>query len=156
MVEDNKGAGVSFPPPLIFIVAMGIAIVCNRYFPQPIVPFTPILEYIALALFVIGGAIAISAVLALQLAKTSIEPWKPTSELLDKGIFGYSRNPIYLSFVLVGISVALYMNSLWVLLSLMPATFVLLVFVISKEEHYLSDKFGSQYINYCTRVRRWI
>ena len=154
--QDTKGAGVRFPPPLIYFFAMAAALGINRYYPQPLVPFTPLLNYIALTLFVIGGAIAITAVQALHFAKTSIESWKPTSRLLDTGIFAYTRNPIYLSFVIVGLSVAFYTNSLWVLLSLMPATFILMVLVISKEERYLKEKFAGQYSDYCTRVRRWL
>ncbi|MEH6443247.1 MAG: isoprenylcysteine carboxylmethyltransferase family protein [Oceanospirillaceae bacterium] len=156
MNEDKKGAGVKFPPPLIFVILMGLAIALNRYYPQPLAPAFTFLKYTALISFLIGGAIAISAVLGLHFSRTSIEPWKPTSCIVNKGIFAYTRNPIYLSFILVGISVACYINSLWVLISLMPATFLLLVFVISKEEQYLLKKFGDEYTEYCNQVRRWL
>ncbi|MFT5708350.1 MAG: protein-S-isoprenylcysteine O-methyltransferase Ste14 [Oceanospirillaceae bacterium] len=156
MNEDKKGAAVKFPPPLIFVISMGLAITLNRYYPQPLFPAFAFLKYMALISFLIGGVVAISAVLGLHFAKTSVEPWKPTLCIVDKGVFAYSRNPIYLSFVLVGISVAFYLNSLWVLISLMPATFFLLVFVISKEERYLLEKFGDEYTQYCNQVRRWL
>ncbi len=154
MENDQKGAGVKFPPPLVYLFALGSAWIVNAFIPIAFLPTVDRL-YGAVIMFCVGSALALSAVFKLHFSRTSIEPWKPTSQIVDSGIFGFSRNPIYLSFNLLGIAAAIYDNNVWMLFSLIPATMVILMFVIAKEERYLQLKFGDQYADYCERVNRW-
>ena len=54
----------------------------------------------------------------------------------------------------MGIGVAT--NSLWIYVSFIPAAFLVYVVAIAKEEAYLEEKFGEEYLAYKNRVRRWI
>ena len=47
-------------------------------------------------------------------ARTHIEPWKPADALIVTGVFRFSRNPIYLAFVLFTVGLGLVMNNLWI------------------------------------------
>jgi protein-S-isoprenylcysteine O-methyltransferase Ste14 len=154
MENDQKGAGVRFPPPLVYLLALSSAWGVNYFIPLAFISIGWRL-HIAALVFLLGAFIAIAAVLKLHFSRTSIEPWKPTSKIVDRGIFGYSRNPIYLSFNLVGIALAIFFNSAWMLFSLIPATMIIVKSVIAKEEHYLASKFGQQYTDYCENVNRW-
>jgi len=89
-------------------------------------------------------------------ANTSVEPWRPTSAIITSGVFGVSRNPIYLAFCWAVIGIGLILNSWWVLLSFIPAAVLITIFVIKREESYLESKFADEYLRYKTRVRRWL
>lgn len=158
MEKDEKGAAVSFPPPLIYVLFICLGASVNYFIPLAFWPMSmPVFATKALALIalLVGMLLALSAVLKLHLARTSIEPWKPTTDIVDTGIFQYTRNPIYLSFNFLGVAIAGYFNNLWIFFSLMPATLLIAKCVIAKEEAYLKRKFGSQYLDYCEKVGRW-
>ena len=48
------------------------------------------------------------------------------------------------------------MNSVWILLTIIPAMIVIHKVVVLREEAYLEDKFSDDYLDYKSRVRRWI
>jgi protein-S-isoprenylcysteine O-methyltransferase Ste14 len=84
------------------------------------------------------------------------DPAAPTHKIIKEGPFARTRNPIYLSFALFDLGVALLLNNLWIILALA----VLMVYVdrgiVQREERYLDQKFGQDYLNYKGSVRRWI
>ena len=83
-------------------------------------------------------------------------PYKPTSAIVTSGIYGFTRNPIYIGFHLVVLAVAVAANNAWLFVSAL-LLFVLLQFgVVRAEERYLSGKFGAEYDEYRRRVRRWV
>jgi protein-S-isoprenylcysteine O-methyltransferase Ste14 len=151
--EDN--AGVRLPPPLIYLSAMIAGLILNRFFPSAFLPvfvsrISGIL-LIALAVFIL-----VSAFLKFKRAETNLEPWKPTTAIVSDGVYGFSRNPIYLAFTLFYLGAAFLFNSLWLLGLLVPVLFVMRYVVIAREERYLENKFGAEYSDYKKRVRRWV
>lgn len=68
----------------------------------------------------------------------------------------FTRNPIYLGMVLGLIGLAIAINSLWLLMTLVPFALVIRYGVITREEAYLERKFGDVYRHYRARVRRWL
>lgn len=89
-------------------------------------------------------------------ASTAVNPSLPTTAIVSGGVFGLSRNPIYLSFTLLYCGIALLFNGLWAFLFLPPLIAVVHTGVIMREENYLEQKFGDEYLRYKARVRRWI
>ncbi len=89
-------------------------------------------------------------------AQTHIEPWRATSSIIVKGPYWYSRNPIYLAFVITGVGIALAFNTCWMLLSLLAFVLVANKLVIEREERYLERKFSESYLNYRRQTRRWL
>lgn len=87
---------------------------------------------------------------------TAVEPWKPSTVLATDGLYRFSRNPIYLGFAITYVGLAIAMDSVLVLVLLIPCLFVVDRFVIQREERYLSAKFGADYDAYRARVRRWL
>jgi protein-S-isoprenylcysteine O-methyltransferase Ste14 len=81
---------------------------------------------------------------------------KPTTALVTKGPFRYSRNPIYVALTLLYLGVALLINPLWILLLVVPAVLVLRYGVIAREEAYLTRKFDDVYRQYTAQVRHWL
>lgn len=109
-------------------------------------------------LIAIGAAIVGTAVLQFRRANTTVDPTRPAkaSALVRSGIFGYSRNPMYLGMAvgLAGGAVLLGSLSPW----LVAALFVPLLtwLQIKPEEAVLATLFGRDYDDYCAHVGRWL
>lgn len=153
--EKDRGPGVKLPPPLIFLFFIGLGYWLGAEFALP--AFNPIW-----AVF-LGGALCLTSVLiaacaAYQFykAKTHIEPWQPATALLQSGVFQYSRNPIYLAFVLFTLGLGIFIGQILICLSTIPAVVTLHYLVIIREERYLAKRFGGDYLSYKRKVRRWI
>lgn len=152
---DKKGAAVKFPPPAIFasLILAGTGI--QSVFPVALgIPES--LQIIGYVLVIAGVAIAIVVSGAFRRVGTAIEPWKPTTAIVTTGIYAWSRNPIYAGFCLINMGIGVATNSLWIYVSFIPAAFLVYVVAIAKEEAYLEEKFGEEYLAYKNRVRRWI
>ena len=92
----------------------------------------------------------------MRAADTTIRPDKPVSNLIQDGPFRYTRNPIYLSDAMIYAGIAVLRNSLWAIVLLPLAMFVIQREVMGREERYLDRTFGEEYLDYKRRVRRWI
>ena len=84
------------------------------------------------------------------------EPGHPTTTLVESGPFKRTRNPIYVSFLLIAAGVAVALNALAVLIAAFVGVVALTVLVIRREEAYLTLVFGEVYTEYMNRTRRWI
>ena len=93
---------------------------------------------------------------ALRRAATSTNPLDEPSELLTTGPFNFSRNPLYLAYILAVLGCALVSGS-WLAL-LCPVVYfgVLNWLIIPIEEHAIHHVFDERYEWYCRRVRRWL
>jgi protein-S-isoprenylcysteine O-methyltransferase Ste14 len=78
-----------------------------------------------------------------------------TSALVTSGAFAYTRNPMYLSLLLMLLAVAVGLSSPVALLLALGFALYIDRFQIVPEERALRGKFGSQYEEYLSRVRRW-
>ncbi len=113
---------------------------------------------IAFAIAAVGGVFAIPAIVSFRLARTTIHPHKPheTRKLIVIGTNAITRNPMYLGLLLVLIAWAIYLANI---VSFIPIPFFVAYlnrFQIGPEERALADRFGSEYEEYCRRVRRWL
>ena len=155
LIDLDKSAGVKFPPPLVYVIWMILGAIIQKYFPKDIgIPFD--YQYWGLGLAIIGIIFIIYTFNIFQKAETNIKPWEPTTNIITTGIYAWSRNPIYLAFNLFPIGLGIFFDNLWVLLSFLPAAFIIYHIAIKKEEKYLEDKFGEEYLDYKNKVRRWI
>ena len=155
MDKDEKGAAVKFPPPLIFVICIVIGYLINLILPLSLTLLQGRV-YIAALPLLVGLVLILGAVVALKRARTSIEPWKPTSNIVNTGVFALSRNPIYVAFICFSIAIGLSMNNLWIILFSGVAAVAVFYIAIDKEERYLSEKFQREYSDYCAKVRRWL
>ena len=151
---DIKGAAVKFPPPLIFLLVLTVTTALDYFYPLGLGGSTVPL-YAGILVFPSGVVVAFLALRNFKRAKTNIEPWKPTRKIVSSGIYGYTRNPMYLAFCLGQTGIGLMVNSLWFLVGSIVLGIFLYHIAIKKEEAYLEKKFGEDYILYKNRVRRW-
>ena len=108
----------------------------------------------AIALF--GFALMAVSVRQFRQAGTSVIPGEPSTVLLEIGPYRFTRNPIYIGFVIVYFGLAIMLSSAWMLLLLIPVLIILQRGVVEREEAYLQAKFGEAYRKYLARVPRWL
>lgn len=155
MTERLDNAGVIFPPPLIFLSGLLIGGIISWFYHTPFLPKV-LAVGLGIILIIIGLGIVLNARSKMRNAETNIEPWKPTTAILSDGIYGLSRNPIYLAMSFIYVGISFLFNSFWFLPPLIPILLVIHYGVILREEKYLENKFGENYLNYKKTVRRWI
>jgi protein-S-isoprenylcysteine O-methyltransferase Ste14 len=111
----------------------------------------------AIAVIVLGLAIALWAVVTFARAGAQIRPDAASnSRIVTHGPFRFTRNPMYLALMTIGIGAAIAAGTLWMWLA--PAVlFVLDNFIIIPfEERNIERQFGAEFRDYKARVRRWI
>lgn len=84
------------------------------------------------------------------------DPGDPTTQLITSGIFSWSRNPLYLAGMIFYLGLAALLNSLWMLILLLPTLAAFHFVLIVPEERYLEEIFGASYRQYVQSVRRWV
>lgn len=111
-----------------------------------------------LLLMACGAFVGLAGVLSFRKANTSVNPLNPEacSTLVDTGIYRYSRNPMYLALLLALTAWGLFLENFYAM-ALTPA-FVLYMnrFQIQPEEKALEAVFGTAFLDYRSRVRRWL
>lgn len=155
MAKNNSDtAGVIFPPPLIYGLGIGAGLAMEYFWPLPFLPGT-VGSIIGMTLITIAVFIAFWAIREFRRAETSPSPHKPSTAIISSGPFGITRNPLYVGLNLIMLGMGCWVNSLWVLLAMPPTFLVLLFGVVFREERYLEEKFGKDYLDYKNSVQRW-
>jgi protein-S-isoprenylcysteine O-methyltransferase Ste14 len=142
-------------PPLVYLGAIALGLLLHFAWPVRLMsdavsmPLGATVVLVAVVLFVY-------AVRTFGTAGTPVPGNRPTTTIVRVGPYRWSRNPIYLAFSLLQLGIACWVNSLWLLLTLIPAVALMSFVVIPREEHYLETRFPSDYLPYKASVRRWL
>ncbi len=145
------------PAPVIALAA-GACMKLYALSAQVAIDASPLLAAAGIHMAQVSALIALLAFASFKLARTTINPLDPSraSALVTGGIFRITRNPMYLSLLLLLVAYAMRLDAwpAW----LGPALFALYVtrFQIIPEERVLAVKFGPQFLAYKNRTRRWI
>jgi protein-S-isoprenylcysteine O-methyltransferase Ste14 len=123
----------------------------------PTYSFAP-LRVMAVGMTVTGVVITGLAMLSFWRAHTTVNPMKPSSAsfLVTSGIYGFTRNPMYLGLLFVLAGWALYLGNALTFLFLPAFVLYMNRFQIEPEERALTALFGQAFVAYTSRVRRWI
>ncbi len=153
--QVKKSSGVKVPPPIVYLAFFVLGITLDRIAPLPY-PATSWARLSGWALALVSLLVALFAVREFRTARTTVRPDRPASSLITTGIFALTRNPLYLSVLLLYCGAGIFFGAWWpiILTPLLIATMD--GYVIRKEEQYLLGTFGEAYRDYCKRVRRWL
>lgn len=155
MAEPADNPGVIAPPPLIYGAALLLALLFHRLQPMPIVGRTSAL-WPGILLAALGVALAIWGRHALVSAGTNVNPYRPSTAIVDSGPYRFTRNPLYVSLTIMYVGLTLAFDTWWGFILLVPVLIVMHLGVIRREERYLEEKFGESYRRYRARVRRYL
>jgi protein-S-isoprenylcysteine O-methyltransferase Ste14 len=105
-----------------------------------------------------GFVVAAWGVAAFRRAGTTVNPMKPesSSSLVVSGIYSFTRNPMYLGFLLALLAWAIYLSHPAAFLFLPLFVWYMNRFQIEPEERALASLFGQAFTTYASRVRRWL
>lgn len=84
------------------------------------------------------------------------DPGQPPTKLVVKGLYRYSRNPMYVGVLLMVLGVAGSCSSIVPLVYMVIAAVIVHLRVIWYEEPTLRRMFGAEYEAYLERVPRWL
>jgi protein-S-isoprenylcysteine O-methyltransferase Ste14 len=141
-------------PPIVYLGAIVLGLVLHFVWPVHLVPRS-VATPVGAILIVLAVALFFSAVRTFRAAGTPVPGNLPVTTIVHTGPYRFSRNPIYLAFSLLQLGLALCINSLAMLITLVAAVAIMSFVVIPREERYLEAKFPSQYLPYKASVRRW-
>ena len=146
---------IKIPPPILVLI-----LVSSNYFSSKKIDLIhlPNQDLISIIIFLIGVLILINPIFKFIKSKTTIDPikFKKVNKLITSGIYKYSRNPMYLGLLMIVISTSIFYLNIFSITT--PFLFYCWInrFQIKREEIFLAEKFGKEYMSYKTKTRRWI
>ena len=142
--------------PLYISVYLLIASFILGEFIFPKYPLLYVFNLLGVLIIILTPLVFLSSKNAFNVHEEKLLPQTETNKIIKTGIYAYSRNPIYLCFVLFHFGMFLTFENTMYFLCSMGLFFWLNNFVIYEEEKYLKDKFGDEFERYCISVKRWI
>ena len=146
---------IKIPPPLIVLTLIISIYFSSKRIDLINIPFQLEISFFILSL---GILIFINPVLKFIKSKTTINPiqFEETNRLVTSGIFKYSRNPMYLGMLMIIISTSIFYLNIYSILTPFLFMFWINKFQIKREEVFLTEKFGKEYLSYKNKTRRWL
>jgi protein-S-isoprenylcysteine O-methyltransferase Ste14 len=154
-LDSLDHAEVAFHPPVMLVAALAVGFLLRWIWQLAFLPVTMVIIFGPLVVIAAFG-IFFWAVAALRRERTSIQTGTPTDVIVTYGPYAFSRNPIYVAMLLLLVGVGIWTNSLWFLIVAIVCSQLLIRGVIEPEERYLEREFGTDYLQYCAKVRRWL
>ena len=146
---------IKIPPPILVMI-----LVISNYFSSKKIDLIhlPNQDLISIIIFLFGILILINPIFKFIKSKTTIDPikFKKVNKLIISGIYKYSRNPMYLGLLMIVISTSIFYLNIFSITT--PFLFYCWInrFQIKREEIFLTEKFGEEYMSYKIKTRRWI
>jgi protein-S-isoprenylcysteine O-methyltransferase Ste14 len=144
------------PPVLFLLMATAAAVLQARY---PLALGLPSFRWGMSAGIVVAAVavtIAAAAFMEMRRHRTPVEPGQRPRSLVTSSVFSKTRNPLYVSLLLMMLAIALAANALWFVLAAVVLWIVLDRVVVSWEERTIGEAFPDEYREYKSRVRRWL
>lgn len=141
-------------PPTLFWILISAGLAADRFL--PLMRFdAPWLPWAGGALVILGAGISAAGKRLFRRAGTNVYTFEQPDLLVTEGIYGFTRNPMYLGMVLIAAGVALVSGTLSA--CLLGAAFALAVryWYIAYEEAEMRRRFGNRYEEYRRNVGRW-
>jgi len=155
--DINDHPSIILPPPLIFFAFLGAGFLLDYLIPCKLFKLPREARLICSAVLAgISFYFALGSIIVLLRNKTPFDPSKPTVTIVRQGPFQLSRNPMYLSLLLLLAGIAVFTGSLWMCLAVPALWIVLDISAVRPEEEYLERNFGGRYLEYKAKVRRWL
>ena len=146
---------VKIPPLAIVFIGALLMWLPGALLPAPQLPAMPL---IAAILALAGIATCAAGVLSFRLAGTTVNPLEPerATALVVRGIYRFTRNPMYLGFALLLAAWGVFLANAIALLVVPAFIMYMNRWQIAPEERALEALFGDDYRAYRASVRRWI
>jgi protein-S-isoprenylcysteine O-methyltransferase Ste14 len=128
--------------------------VIGEYFPLSL-PHWVMLQWLGGVLSGIAIVLTLWGMWEFHTLDNPVAPNQPINQLMACGPYRFTRNPLYLSLILLQLGLGLIFLHGWMVLLLLPVVLIVRYYVVAREEAYLLRRFGAAYQAYQKQVRRW-
>jgi protein-S-isoprenylcysteine O-methyltransferase Ste14 len=142
-------------PTTYLLIAMILILILHFFFPVIELIDTP-WNLLGAVPLILGVVLNLTADRAFKEYNTTVKSFEESNALVTDGAFKISRHPMYLGFVLVLVGIAILLGSLSPYCVVIVFAILMEVMFIRVEEKMLEEEFGSAWLQYKARVRRWI
>jgi len=157
MKRKKDSPGVYLPPPLFYVLLFFASILLQHYLPLSRKYFESNGSRNLGFLFIVLGLLSVvPALITFFKSKNTLITILPAKSLQQKGIYGVTRNPMYVGLLLVYVGLAFIKGNWWTFILIPLVVWIVTHLVILKEEIYLERAFGQEYEDYKKKVRRWL
>lgn len=142
-------------PPQLFLFCSASMFIMRISYPGYIwlsLPYT----LIGLPVMGLGLALSIVGARTFRQKETNIDTFKRPDKLIVEGLYKYSRNPMYLGFLVSLAGVYILLGASSPILLLLAFLVITNRYYIKFEEKAMTDTFGDDYLKYKASTRRWI
>lgn len=145
---------LKIPPVIQLLTTLLLAYLLAKSYHGPVWP----LAFAALPLAAAAFFFMLGGVIAFRRSQTTVDPRDPSKAqcLVRRGVFKYSRNPMYLGMLLLQTAFCCYLHEVYAFVTVPLLWLSLRELQIKSEEQSLLALFGEGYQQYCQQVRRWI
>ena len=154
--EYKDHPGVYVPPPLFYLAFFYFSLILEHEVPLGTAflrrDATQVLGW---TLCLIGLGVGLMTLIQFIRSHNTIVTIKSANSLQTKGVYAYSRNPLYVSLFFIYFGAIVFWGNWWTLIISPFLVLIMKLYVIRKEESYLRRKFGKAYKLYKKSVRRW-
>ncbi len=157
ILQNRKGENMRnrLPPLAVLALCLILAFGLAQTIPWPVLP-APL--WLIILEILCAGCLLVPAVASFIRKKTTMSPVSPerATQLVSTGVFGFTRNPMYLGMLLLMLAFALWLGAASSLLAVAVFFWAIDQLQIPDEENALLQSFGQDYAEYKARVPRWL
>lgn len=157
MKNKKDHPGIYVPPPLVYAMIFLVAVFIQKKLPIDDSLFRQQLtKIVGAGLLIIALFFLIRSLRQFLLSKNTLVTILPANSLQTDGIYNITRNPMYLGLAIVYLGISCLIGNWWNII-LFPLLLLLIQeYMIKREEKYLERRFGQVYLDYKSKVRRWL
>lgn len=160
VVKEKSKEALSYylrEPYVPFVICIVLSILANEIYPiHDLIPdFISLyggLAFLAMGLFIFRWG--------LKHMFLNGEKWSPlhveSRVLIVFGPYHYSRNPMFVVFILFYLTLFVFLNNLWGFIFLIPLVIMLNKYIIQPREKLFEEKYGGVYSDYHNKTGRWL
>ncbi len=145
-------------PSTLFLMTFAVSMVLSWYMPWQIslLVDASFVRILGIVLLLVSLTLNTLSYRAFQKYNTPYAPFSEPQVLIQKGIFGLSRNPVYLALILSQLGLAFVFDSIWLVLGSVVLFCALDYLIVPQEEKILAHTFKETYLHYKRVTRRWL
>jgi protein-S-isoprenylcysteine O-methyltransferase Ste14 len=157
MESKKDSPGVYIPPPLFYVLIFFSSLFIQKKISIDKAVFhLQLTRIVGISLLAISLLFLVASLRQFFQSKNTLILIKPASSLQTNGIYHISRNPMYVGLAIVYLGVTCLAGNWWNIILFPILILIVQKYIINREEKYLIRRFGQEYLDYKTKVRRWL
>ena len=157
MKNKKDHPGIYVPPPIVYVLTFLAAVFIQKKVPIDDSLFHLQLTKIAgVGLLIIALFFLFRSLRQFFQSKNTLVTIMPARSLQTNGIYAITRNPMYIGLAIVYLGISCLIGNWWNIILFPLLLLVIQEYMIKREEKYLERRFGQVYLDYKSKVRRWL